>query len=244
MWWQHPDGATNGLPDGVGLDDIPMYGSELVPGIPITKYLVIVEGEKCADVLRAGGIPALATASGSSVVPSVAALVRIAYAAKFVLWPDHDAAGMTHMQALAQRLYEAGAREVRLIDCRSADFAAQWEKGTDAADLVTPDTAGTVLGDLFRDWTITVPRRRASPAREPRKGRQRDEGLVSDALAIAFGITNAGPRKSVRCPMHDDKAASLWILPDDLRAICYAPCSWSSPGVTAREIIAAGGLGL
>jgi hypothetical protein len=44
--------------------------------------------------------------------------------------------------------------------------------------------------------------------------------------------------------MHDDKAASLWVLPDDLRAICYAACSWSSPGVTAREIIAAGGFGL
>jgi DNA primase len=244
MWWQHPDGATNGLPEGIGLDDIPMYGSEKVIGIPITKYLVVVEGEKAADALRAGGVPALATATGSSVVPTVAMLVRIAYAAKFLLWPDNDDAGRAHMQALAQRLYQAGARDVRMIKYEPADETLRWPEKADAADLVTPTTATAVLADLFAAWTVTVSRRAAATPREPKKGRQRDRGSVSDALATAFGIERAGPKKSVKCPMHDDKAASLWILPDDLRAICFAACSWSSPGVTALDIKAAAGLGL
>ena len=62
---------------------------------------------------------------------------------------------------------------------------------------------------------------------------------VTEALKDAFGL-RAVPRKSVRCPMHDDTQPSLWILPDDRRAICYGSCSWTSPGVTANEIRAAG----
>lgn len=49
-----------------------------------------------------------------------------------------------------------------------------------------------------------------------------DDSLASDLLRELWGVPNATPGRSVRCPAHDDKHASLSILADDKRAICKA----------------------
>jgi len=49
-----------------------------------------------------------------------------------------------------------------------------------------------------------------------------DNSSASEILASLWGVQNARAGRSVRCPAHDDKVASLNILPDDRRALCMA----------------------
>lgn len=49
-----------------------------------------------------------------------------------------------------------------------------------------------------------------------------DTSSVSDILREWWGVANARPGVSVRCPAHDDQHASLSILRDDRRVICKA----------------------
>jgi hypothetical protein len=242
IWWEGPDGST-GLPDGIGVTDLPLFGSELVKTIPITKSIVVCEGEKAALALRTGGIPALATVTGAATAPTPKALKPVALGAKFILWPDNDPAGLKHMKLLAQNLFLAGAVGVQIIQYDPTAEDAVWPKGFDAADVVTPETARTVLAWLVEDWAKkarrTTPRTTKDTTSEPTDTitvtKQRDKGSVTSALSDTFGL-DAVPGKSVRCPMHDDRAASLSVLADDLRVICHADCLWSSPGVTASQI--------
>lgn len=46
---------------------------------------------------------------------------------------------------------------------------------------------------------------------------------VSLVLAREWGLDRAGPGRSVRCPLHDDRNASLSIARDDRRAWCHSP---------------------
>ena len=243
VWWETPEGGI-GLPEGVGVTDLPLFGSELARTIPVTKAMVITEGEKAALALRAGGIPALATVTGAATVPTPKALIGVAYVNKFILWPDNDKAGKDHMKALARNLFIAGAREIHILNYDPATEDARWPKGYDAADVVIPETAKSILKWMLDDWGTKA---RRPSARESQGAKadpldtvivvrsQRDDGSVSLALRDVFGM-DATPGKSARCPMHDDRAASLSVLRDDLRAICHAPCEWGAPGVTASDI--------
>ncbi len=58
--------------------------------------------------------------------------------------------------------------------------------------------------------------------RAPREPFPADDSKASDILRDMWGVANARPGISVRCPAHDDKRASLSILRDDIRAICKA----------------------
>ena len=49
-----------------------------------------------------------------------------------------------------------------------------------------------------------------------------DDSSASDILRELWGATRAAPGRSIRCPAHDDKVASLSILRDDRRVICKA----------------------
>lgn len=43
------------------------------------------------------------------------------------------------------------------------------------------------------------------------------------ALLLRLGVPNPQPGRTVRCPFHEERHASLSILADDLRVICKAP---------------------
>jgi hypothetical protein len=45
---------------------------------------------------------------------------------------------------------------------------------------------------------------------------------VSEVLARDFGVPNAAPGRTVRCPRHDDRHPSLSVFPDDRRAMCHS----------------------
>jgi hypothetical protein len=50
-----------------------------------------------------------------------------------------------------------------------------------------------------------------------------DTYTVSDVLRELWGMENAEPGRSIRCPAHDDVHPSLSIFSDDRRVLCYSP---------------------
>lgn len=59
--------------------------------------------------------------------------------------------------------------------------------------------------------------------RTPQRPFPEDDSVASEILRELWGVENAWPGRSVRCPAHEDTMPSLSILRDDRRAICKAP---------------------
>jgi hypothetical protein len=108
------------------------------------------------------------------------------------------------------------------------------ERGT----MVGPDgPVSTSLAQVILDWheasstTLLAWSERWHPpvTRIPRRYQQpmepfpEDTSTASQILASFWGVPNAAPGKSIRCPAHTDKLPSLSILRDDRRVICKAP---------------------
>jgi len=66
------------------------------------------------------------------------------------------------------------------------------------------------------------PERRSAPGDGP-IARFNAETGVSAVLARSWGVERASPGRTVRCPCHDDRNASLSIARDDTRAWCHSP---------------------
>ena len=123
--WRHPDGRK--AQGDLKVADLPLYG---VHQLQSADFVVIVEGEKCAEALWSIGIPAIAT-YGATCDPADEPLRQVIERAPTVyLWSDNDSAGRKHMERLGKRLLALGATDVRWIEWHDAP-----EKG-DAADAV------------------------------------------------------------------------------------------------------------
>jgi hypothetical protein len=233
--WRSPDGR-DGL-QGAPLAGLPLYGSERVADWPIDNWIVVTEGEKDADALWRCTVPALGTVTGAASAPTPEALAEVAAGRRFVTWPDNDLAGRQHMSIVGANLWRAGAHAVRTFAYDPAVFVG-WPKGTGAADLL--DGQPPVLGlemvrMLLEEYGLPTdrPRPQLRTVRTSPRRDNREWGSVSAALIAAYGV-NAKPGRNARCPMHDDRQASLSVLRDDLRAICKSPeCLWSGHGVVA-----------
>lgn len=59
--------------------------------------------------------------------------------------------------------------------------------------------------------------------RRPRAPFPEDDSRASDILRELWGVPNALPGRSIKCPAHEDAMPSLSILRDDKRVICKAP---------------------
>jgi hypothetical protein len=121
--WQLPDG-TPGL-GGLPVANLPLYRSETLSDT--AGPVVLVEGEKTCDALRARGVVAVATVTGAAATPGDEAL-GVLLGRPVLLWPDNDAAGAAHMRRIAQRLRALGHGDVRLVRWAAAPA------GGDAAD--------------------------------------------------------------------------------------------------------------
>jgi 5S rRNA maturation endonuclease (ribonuclease M5) len=111
MWWERPDGSV-GL-RGLRPADL-LYGAERLRHEPLEVPVIVTEGPKdCEACWRAGSV-AVGTLTGAGGVPTPAALEPLRDRI-VILWPDHDAAGATHMARLADAL-QGIAREVRLLE--------------------------------------------------------------------------------------------------------------------------------
>jgi len=124
--WRHPDGRKSH--GDLKVADLPLFGiHRLREGF---EFVVIVEGEKCAEALWLVGIPAVAT-YGATCDPADEPLRQVVERVRTIyLWADNDDAGRRHMERIGARLLALGAADVRWIEWENAP-----EKG-DAADAV------------------------------------------------------------------------------------------------------------
>lgn len=146
-WWTQPDGTL-----GLGqrkAETLPLYGTELLATYDPSQPLVLTEGQKACDGLRAAGRQAVAT-YGANVMPSDDVLA-VLQGWRVVLWADNDAPGYRHMLAVAKAL-QGVAAGVSWVTWPGAP-----PKG-DAADLLTqPDDAEAVAAALRRLRVGDVP---------------------------------------------------------------------------------------
>ena len=89
------------------LETLPLYGSEHLRQVPAEATVVLVEGEKTTEALRARGLHAVGTVTGASRTPSAEVLGALV-GHDVVLWPDADEAGRGHMEGIAARLVGLG----------------------------------------------------------------------------------------------------------------------------------------
>ena len=99
--WQQPDGSS-GL-HVRSVSELPLYGTERLPGLKSGRLVVVTEGEKAADALRRRDIPAVGTVTGAAGCPSadvLATLDRFDVA----VWPDADPQARKHAAKLLDGL--------------------------------------------------------------------------------------------------------------------------------------------
>lgn len=121
--WQMPNGTWK-LDRGTA--ELPLYGADVAAQAPWNAPVVVCEGEKATDALRAAGFYAVGTVTGAEGVPDAAALAVLKNR-PVVLWPDNDQVGYEHMGRVAEGLVGVAA-EIRWLEWEGAP-----EKG-DAAD--------------------------------------------------------------------------------------------------------------
>jgi hypothetical protein len=237
MWWELPDG-TLGL-GGLRTEELPLYGAHAAHRWDLDQPVIVVEGEKVAHAVALAGWQVVGTVTGAAGWPSRESLMPL-LGTTALLWPDADEAGRQHMLRVAAILGDEGegiTAYTRWIDWAGAppggDAADALAAGVDVAALVA--AAGPVIGDPPDD----PPPRRGTPAVRPAR---RDVGAespierfnaavtVSDVLGRLYGL-QARPGRTVRCPVHDDRHASLSVMRDDRRVYCFSPgCPLNNDG--------------
>lgn len=118
--WRTPTG-------GRGLGEHRMEDLIYSERVPMPARVVITEGEKAADAVRAGDLAAVGTVCGASATPGVH-VIQLFTGCHVTLWPDADRVGFDHMARLARRL-EPVVASLRLVVV-PPDVPSGW----DAAD--------------------------------------------------------------------------------------------------------------
>jgi hypothetical protein len=134
--WRQPDGSL-GLA-GTPVGDLPLYAIERLDASPT---VVLVEGEKAAEALRAIGVQAVGTVTGASATPGAIPLADLTGRYVFV-WADNDAVGRSHMQRIGAGLagIAADASWIDWLDAPAhgdaADFIAAGGTREDVEALI------------------------------------------------------------------------------------------------------------
>lgn len=126
FYWRGPDGKKADPP--IRSREMPLLGAELLRERP-DESVVLVEGELKALDLRAAGVLALGTVTGSGCVPADEVLSDL-QDRKVILWPDSDESGRKHMRAIGRALLRLGTVTVWWLTWPGA------KPGNDAADFV------------------------------------------------------------------------------------------------------------
>lgn len=142
LWWrrqspdQHP-GSCWSLKKSGGFSPVqaPLYGSEHLPTFDRSRPVIVVEGEKTTDKLRAiPGVQVLGTTCGAGSTPAAAVLDVLSDFDLVVFWPDYDPldprlkrrAGQWHMEKA-----RAALKRGRILDPAAAGLN---DDGSDAAE--------------------------------------------------------------------------------------------------------------
>jgi hypothetical protein len=98
--WERPDGRR-GAPRP--LENMPLYGSEDVAGFDRAQPVIVTEGERKGDRLKAARYQTLALTGGASVTPT-AEVLSVLDGLDVILWPDNDADGRAVMDRVARAI--------------------------------------------------------------------------------------------------------------------------------------------
>ncbi len=205
-----PDGSKTFIwrrdgQDGLGglkTDRLPLYGMvDLIAAEPGAD-IVLVEGEKSRDSLKARGRLALGTVCGANVVPHPEVFEPL-LGSRVYLWPDNDPPGYAHMAGIARTLQKMGV-EVRLIRWTeappkgdAADFtgdldsliaaAEHWPAETATPQLVSANEHIEQNVNLLTGNIITF---RAENVRRERTGVHSRVTILLDGSPLAFDTFN------------------------------------------------------
>ena len=209
MPWFQPNG-TKGL-DGMKLPDLPLYGAENVPRAAQFTSLVVTEGEKCADALRAAEptLLVLGTVTGAQSIPAPEVLQTVVDAAlPIYLWPDADDEGAKHMQRIGHVLHAAGAAPLVIADAppdtKGAD-AADWARLTDRPSWESLATAAT-------PWDSTP----APATEQPKEKKKPPSGAYHAARAMEPDLSSRTMFCAGRGWYYRSSETALW-QPDTRR---------------------------
>jgi len=181
-WWEPPEGGKGGL-QGRAPKTLPLYGLPELLQQPAGTPVVIAEGEKAADAVRAAGLVAVGT-YGTSCNPTDEVLSPLLGYLP-ILWPDADVSGSgeRHMQHIADRLAAMGAEQI---------LRADWP---DAPD--TGDAADTTSEHICQLVAAAQPWERRDATPEPEQIEQpsqqpaaRDDMRWTDAGALAQSVSD------------------------------------------------------
>lgn len=134
----------------------PLYGLPLLIAKPDAR-VSLVEGEKCADALRAIGALAITWPGGSKAVKHTDWTPLAGR--KVTIWPDADEPGIKAAKEIAEILHAQGC-EVRLITPPEGKA-----DGWDCADAISEGWSKQDIGQLFTSAAIYEPQ--PEPEREP-----------------------------------------------------------------------------
>ncbi|HEX4962620.1 MAG TPA: AAA family ATPase [Thermoanaerobaculia bacterium] len=155
-----------------GSANVPLYLTETLPGSDPAAPLILVEGEKCADLLREAlppypAVVVLATACGCGATPTAQALgVLAGRTGPVVTWPDNDGeTARQHMQRIRQALAEQlPGLDVRTFDPEGMPAKGDAEQWIDARRDSSPGErlgeirAGAVAGSVGSGELVDGPR--------------------------------------------------------------------------------------
>lgn len=119
------DGKMGLRASGVKASELPLYNWEKLTDV--NEHVVITEGQKATDALLRRGVVAVGTV-GAGTTPCDESL-KVLHGLTVFLWPDNDTLGVAHMDKIAERLWELGNRNIRIVNWKDAP-----PKG-DAADF-------------------------------------------------------------------------------------------------------------
>jgi hypothetical protein len=201
---------------GIGVRDLPLYGLDTLlkhPDLPA----IVVEGEKCAQLIRDLGYVAVSLPGGASQQDFGHAL-DILKGRDVYLWPDHDQGGLKLMGRIAVALHEVGARSVSVV-------YPQWggiQPKNDAADFLAYERERGETDGAIRH-TLEGLMRHAMPASEMLKilfpsidtetGREFTPGSNAPALMPLDELLNA-PEEQIdflHPPLMVRVGATLWV---------------------------------
>lgn len=114
-------------PKGTDPASLPLYGSEDVADFDPSEPVIVTEGERKRDRLKAAGYQSVALVGGSSVAPSNDAL-SVLKGLRVILWADNDAPGRKVMDRIAVSLagMASSVARVRWPDAPPAGDAADF----------------------------------------------------------------------------------------------------------------------
>jgi hypothetical protein len=101
--WRKPGGTWQAGIAPLKVNDMPLWGADLVMAAPADQRVFLVEGEKATEACRARGLLTVTCAGGASTTEFGTAL-DVLRGRVVILWPDNDAVGKGLMQRVAAHL--------------------------------------------------------------------------------------------------------------------------------------------